>query len=42
MSKNCEPAVGRQKSRNNNKDNDDNNEKQLPLIKTLTLCQTQS
>lgn len=42
MSKNCEPAVGRQKSSNNNKDSDDNNEKQLQLIKTLTLCQTQS
>lgn len=40
-SRNREPARGRQKSSNNSGDNEDNNEKQLPLIKTLTLCQTQ-
>lgn len=42
MSKNPKPALGRQKSSNNHKDNEDNNEKLLLFIKTLTLCQTQS
>lgn len=35
------PAQADKKSHPNHKDNDDNNEKQLPLIKTLPWCQTQ-